>query len=111
LVVSPAILEEIGRVLTEARIRRHRWMTDDEVAALLEGLAQESVLVLGLAPVQVSRDPTDDKFLAAAIEGRADYIVTGDRELLDLETYRGVRMIRPGPFARQLARERREPPE
>jgi putative PIN family toxin of toxin-antitoxin system len=110
LVVSPAILEEIGRVLTEARIRRRRWMTDDEVAALLEGLAQESVLVPGRAHIEVSRDPTDDKLLAAAIEGRADYIVTGDRDLLDLATYRGVRMIRPGSFARQLARERREPP-
>jgi len=109
LVVSPAILEEIGRVLTEARIRRRRWMTDDEVAMLLEGLAQESVLVLGGANIQVSRDPTDDKFLATAIEGRADYVVTGDRDLLDLGTYRGVRMIRPGPFAQMLARERREP--
>jgi uncharacterized protein len=109
LVVSPAILEEIGRVLTEARIRRRRWMTDDEVAMLLEGLAQESVLVPGGARIQVSRDPTDDKFLAAAIEGRADYVVTGDRDLLDLETYRGVRMIRPGLFAQVLARERREP--
>ena len=110
LVVSPAILEEIGRVLTEARLRRRRWMADDEVVALLEGLAQEGVVVSGRVPVQVSRDPADDKFLAAAVEGRADYVVTGDRDLLDLETYRGVRMIRPGPFARQLARERREPP-
>ena len=110
LVVSPAILEEIGRVLTEARLRRRRWMTDDEVAALLEGLAQESVVVSGRVPVQVSRDPADDKFLAAAVEGRADYVVTGDRDLLDLGTYRGVQMIRPESFARQLATERREPP-
>ena len=107
LVVSPAILEEIGRVLTEARLRRRRWMTDDEVAALLESLAQESILVSGRVLVQVSRDPADDKFLAAAVEGRADYVVTGDRDLLDLETYRGVRVIRPGSFARQLAAERR----
>ena len=109
LVVSPAILEEIGRVLTEARLRRRRWMTDDEVAALLESLAQESVLVSGRVLVQVSRDAAGDKFLAAAVEGRADYVVTGDRDLLDLETYRGVRVIRPGFFARQLAAERREP--
>ena len=86
-------------------------MTDDEVATLLEGLAQESVLVPGRVSVQVSRDPADDKFLAAAIEGRAGYVVTSDRDLLDLETDRGVRIIRPGPFARQLARERREPLE
>lgn len=110
LVVSPAILEEIGRVLTEARIRRRRWMTDDEVAMLLECLAQESVVVPGGARIQVSRDPTDDKFLAAAIEGRADYVVTGDRDLLDLGLYRGVRTIRPAPFAQLLARERPAPP-
>lgn len=95
---------EIGRVLTEARIRRRRWMTDDEVATLLEGLAQESMLVPGQAPVQVRRDPADDKFLAAGIEGQADDVVSGDRDLLELDTYRGVRMIRPGPFERLVDR-------
>ena len=54
-------------------------MTEDEVTLLLESLAQESVIVSGRVTVKISRDPEDDEFLAAAIEGGAHYVVTGDK--------------------------------
>lgn len=50
---------------------------------ILDALAQASVLVSGQTRIEASRDPSDDKFLIAAIEGRATYVVTGDRDLLD----------------------------
>jgi hypothetical protein len=103
LVLSPAILEEIGRVLSYDKIRARRWMTDEEIATLLESLAQDSILVPGQIAVAVGRDPADAPFLAAAVEGRADYLVTGDRDLLEIRAYRGVRLIRPGAFVRLLA--------
>ena len=109
LVLSPAILDEMGRVLADNRSRRRRWMTDEEVATLLEVLAQASFFVPGRVRVQASRDPADDKFLVAALEGRAEYVVTGDRDLLDLRVYRGVRIIRPGTFVRLVAAEKGKP--
>ena len=109
LVLSPSILDEIGRVLTYDKIRTRRWMTDEEIVTLLEALAQDSVLVPGQLDVAASRDPADAPFLAAAVEGRAAYVVTGDRDLLDVREYRGVRMIRPGTFVRLLATEPRHP--
>lgn len=77
MVLSPPILEEIGRVLSYGKIQKLRWMTQEEVISLLESLAGESVLVPGRLGVRASRDPEDDKFLAAAIEAGAEYVVSG----------------------------------
>jgi len=49
-----------------------------------------------------SRDPKDDKFLACAVEGAADYIVTGDADLLSLEKFHAVRIVRPAEFVQLL---------
>jgi uncharacterized protein len=110
LVLSPEILEEIGRVLSYEKLWRSQWMTEAEVVLSLETLAQEGVLVPGTVSVKASRDPADDKFLAAAMQARARYVVTGDRDLLDLKVHRGVRMVKPAQFLRAIVgRERRKP--
>jgi putative PIN family toxin of toxin-antitoxin system len=106
-VLSPEILAEVGRVLLYEKIRKARWMTDGEVVSLLQVLAEESVLVPGRLTVAVSRDSEDDKFLAAALEGEARYVVTGDKDLLDLKAYKGVQVIRPAGFLRVLRRTKR----
>ena len=100
LVLSPPILEEMGRALFYDKLRKFRWMTVEEVAELLQALAQGSMVVSGRSKVKASRDPADDKFLAAAIEAEARFVVTGDRDLLDLRRYRNVQMITPARFLR-----------
>ena len=106
--LSPAILEEMARALSYERLRRTRWMTEGESLALLQALGEECVLVSGRSVVRVSRDPDDDKFLAAALEAQAEYVVTGDKDLLTVGTHRGVRVISPAAFLRVL-REREQP--
>jgi putative PIN family toxin of toxin-antitoxin system len=49
-------------------------------------------------PVTGCRAPDDDKFLALAVNGRADAIVSGDDDLLVLDTYRGIPIISPAAF-------------
>jgi putative PIN family toxin of toxin-antitoxin system len=46
----------------------------------------------------VTADPTDNIFLECAINGHADYIISGDRHLLDLVQYNGIRIFRPKEF-------------
>lgn len=41
----------------------------------------------------ICRDPDDDKFIACAVSASADFIVTGDKDLLDLDKYKSVRII------------------
>lgn len=53
-------------------------------------------------PRVVAADPADDMLLAAAVEGGAEVLVTNDVEVLKLETYRGVRILRPAEFASGL---------
>jgi len=98
LILSQDILKEIGRALLYEKLRKFRWMTEEEITLLLQLLAEESVLVSGKVVARASRDPDDDKFLAAAVEGGAKYVVTGDKDLLDLKHYRRVEIIRPAAF-------------
>ena len=102
LVLSPAILEEMARALSYERLSQARWMTEAEMLALLQALGEESVLVSRRPEVRISRDPEDDKFLAAAIEAEARYVVSGDKDLLVVGTHHGVRVISPAAFLRIL---------
>lgn len=107
LVVSPPLLEELGRVFSYPKIRRARWMTDAEIVELLELIAADSVMVEGGLNVKASRDPTDDIFLAAAIESEADYIVSSDSDLLALKAYRSIPILRPAAFLAVVSQLRR----
>jgi putative PIN family toxin of toxin-antitoxin system len=45
------------------------------------------------------RDPTDDKFLEVAVNGHADLILTGDKDLLVLNPFRTIPIVPPSAFA------------
>jgi len=53
--------------------------------------------------IAACRDPADDKFLALAVNGRADVIITGDADLLDLHNCRGIPIITPAAFCHARA--------
>lgn len=105
VVLSAPILEEVQRVLQYPRVRSRRWMSDEETGHLLEQLAESSLLVEGKQRLRISRDPADDKFLAAALEGNADYVVTGDADLLELGKYRDSEIVTPRQFLQVLHQE------
>lgn len=50
----------------------------------------------------VDDDPDDDKFLEAAVAGNVDYIVSGGRHLLDLDSFRGIDIVEPRAFYERL---------
>jgi putative PIN family toxin of toxin-antitoxin system len=110
LVLSPQILDEMGQVLFYERLQQRQWTTQEEIVALLQAFAQESILVSGRVAVKASRDPEDDKFLGAAVEGRARYVVSGDQDLLEMKAYRGIRIVRPAVFLDILTRVERTKP-
>ena len=61
-------------------------------------LLDASELVEVVDQMQVYRDPEDDKILELAVSGKADYIVTGDDDLLVLNPFQGVSIITPTDF-------------
>ena len=52
----------------------------------------------------VRRDPDDDKFLECAVAGRAGYVVTGDRDLRELGSFRGITILAAGEFLERMNR-------
>ncbi len=98
LVVSHPILQKVRRVLFYEKIRSRQWMTGDDVERLLRRFTESAIMVPGKQEVRVCRDPSDDKFLTAALEGKAHYIVSGDPDLTAIKAYRGVRIIPPRQF-------------
>ena len=104
LLLSPPILEEISRVLQSPRLRRLIRLTAAELDGLIESLLLDAELTPGRLAVHViTRDPSDNMFLACAVEGRADYIVSGDEDLLTLGSYQGISIVKATEFLRILA--------
>lgn len=67
------------------------------VATLADMLARaEPVTIITLC--RACRDPRDDKFLELAVNGRADVIVSGDKDLLALHPFRGIPILTPAEF-------------
>ena len=102
LVSSPPINEEIMEVLHRPHILDRYGLGGRifDIAFILWELAE---LVTNPPEVKVCSDADDDKFLAAAVGGMANYLVTGDvGELLVLHTHMNVTIISPREFARIL---------
>ena len=102
--ISEEILTEIERVLLEyPRIRKRYHYSDEathEYITLLRVVCQVST---NLPKIKlVVRDPNDDMIIACAIKARADYIVTRDKDLLTLNSYKGIHFASPEEFIRLL---------
>jgi predicted nucleic acid-binding protein len=53
--------------------------------------------------VSTCRDPTDDRFPELAVNGHAELILTGDKDLLVLDPFRGIQIVAPITFVRDVA--------
>src|SRR5579864_2716591 len=93
--MSQAIVEEILRALSYPKVRKCiRPGLDPEL--WFEDIVVLSLLVAGEREFAgASKDPDDDKYIAAAIEGRAAFVVAGDSDLLDVKEYGDVRIVSP----------------
>ena len=99
LAISLPILNEYRRVLDEfARARQIPVLN-----SVLKVVEVHSEIVKPVSfPEPVCSDPDDDEFLEAAIAAGADYVVSGDKALLNLKSYHGTEIVRPSPFLKLL---------
>lgn len=106
LYTAEEILTETRRTLVEkAHIRRKYKYLDEDVEAFIVLIRDSSAVVRNLPSLQVvERDPKDDMIVACAVAASANYIVSRDRDLLDLEEYEGIEIISPEDFM-QILRE------
>ena len=102
LLSSPPVNEEIIEVLNRPRIR-DRYGIGDRIFDVSFILWEVAELVIHLPEVKVCSDPDDDKLLATAVGGKADYLVTVDvGDLLHLREYKGIAIVSPRDFVSRL---------
>lgn len=93
LVISDEVGAEIRDVLERPEITRKFDLLSEELRDVLSAILIEADRVeLDEIPV-VCRDPNDDKILATAVAGAADFIATEDKDLLDMSEYEGIRIV------------------
>ena len=124
--VSAALKENSLPFLVVRWITQHNALlkstaTEEELLAVLQRpyLAAVTIpsfrdgvvrMLVAAEPVTISeriaacRDPTDDKFLELAVNGRADLIISGDADLLALNPFRDIAIVTPAVFVQSVAR-------
>ena len=99
MVVSPSILAELRLSLSYPKVRKYIKTSDEDLdlwVASIELIAQP---VDGNLRIDaVAADPDDNKYIEAAVEGLAQFVVTGDKHLLSLKSYENIRIITPRVF-------------
>ena len=90
-------------MLNRPYVARYHHLTPGEVARAIDRLTQSGEFVAGQVTADASPDPEDNIFLVSAVEGKADYVVSGDKKhLLSLREYRGIRILTPKRFVTEV---------
>jgi putative PIN family toxin of toxin-antitoxin system len=99
LVISPSVIKEIKRILLYPKIQKYHHKTPQQLDTFFDDLLIFAWVVEGKAQIDVIQaNPTDNTYLACASEGEAEYIVSGDRHLLDLWQYQGIKIMNAKAF-------------
>ncbi len=104
LAVSENILKEIKATLLKPHIQERLFNYPGEEEEIIE-LIREKAFVKTQDLYETDRiksDPTDNKFLACALESDADFIVSGDNHLLELKHYHGIQIVNARVFVSKL---------
>ena len=95
LVCSPFINEEVRGTLSK---KLHLSSEDTSEAMEVIGEAISSFVVPDVTVSGVCHDSSDDNILACALMAKADYLVTGDADLLEIKDFKGTRIVTPRDF-------------
>lgn len=99
LVTSAPLLLELADVLARPHIRRRTGFSAAETAELVQMIADSAMVVEPTEAIDaVPGDAADNRLLEAAVAARADFIVSGDKRVLELESFRESAIVTPARF-------------
>jgi putative PIN family toxin of toxin-antitoxin system len=99
LISSPAILRELAQVLASPHLQQRFPNPQARLRRFVQMVFRKAIVTHDLYPIdRLTVDPTDNKFLAAALEGQADYIVSRDPHLLNLKHFHTIQIVQPPAF-------------
>jgi putative PIN family toxin of toxin-antitoxin system len=97
LLLTTSIVEELNDTLCKPKFHKYKNINAEKIEDWITDLITVSHFIepqFSYSPI-VFADPTDDCFIIAAIEGKADCIVTGDKHLLAFYSYQGIPILTP----------------
>lgn len=100
--ISVPVLLELAEVLSRKKL--NKYLLEEERMRFLVALLKETELVEITEIVTACRDAKDNKFLELAVSGKADCLVSGDKDLLVLNPFRGIPIFTPGEFLHSSSR-------
>jgi putative PIN family toxin of toxin-antitoxin system len=92
LFISDEIVDEIDRVIRKPKLHTTLEQINDFITEIVE-LGKNVVISTQDRITGVCRDPDDEKYIECAVACKADYIISGDRDLLDVKRYNDVSII------------------
>jgi len=105
LVTSIEIIKEISRVLNYPRIKEHFKPKDKTTKRFFRLIFRKAIISKDIYHTdKIVDDPTDNKFLACALEKKADYIVSRDPHLRNLKHYHGIQIVDAATFIEKVKR-------
>jgi len=97
---SEATFDEFKEVLHRPKLQKY--LVSQDLQEILTLFRNESQFININQEVQLCRDPKDDKFLTVALEGKADYLISGDQDLLVLKKIGHTPIITPQLFLSKI---------
>lgn len=99
LCFSPHTIDELLRVVNYPHIRKQAEKYEVPIELLLDKLFAASLIAYPTQRISaVKEDKSDNRFLETAVASRAEYIITGDRHLLRLGSYKNISILKPKRF-------------
>ena len=94
LILSKKILEEIKRILHYPHIIKKYNLQEQDIESLINLIEHEAIILSDSIEINIiNDDPEDNKFLACGLEAEADYIISGDKHLLNLRYYEKIQIV------------------
>ena len=86
LIFSSELLEEFIEVANRPKFRR--FFSQEDIEELVESIDEYADFVQVNTEITLCRDPKDNFLLSLSVDGNADYLLTGDKDLLDMKKFR-----------------------
>ena len=104
LLTSEAIVTEINEVLHRPKLQTKLNITPFEAKAIVKIIRRDAEFIEVVTSIKQCRDPKDDKFLECAVNGKADYLVSADKDLLTLESIQQIPIVDIPTFWQKLCK-------
>lgn len=103
LVTSKEIMAELYRIIHYPRILKQFKPSKDDIDDFIGMVMEKALITRGRYKLEkIKDDPTDDMFLACAMEAKADYIVSRDPHLRNLKHFHGVKIVDVKAFVERV---------